>query len=376
MTTPEIQMAIQNRDFKSIQSRVEEHPEFLWQPRGYSIMHLASRMMKAEQISTLDWTNETPASRTLRNLSFPSYMVRPVPSTDWWKWILTQASSVQPEKFFRAQDHGGESCLDIFMSSWLTDEEERDTQMSFTDAVEEALETKEDLRKAVADPDLRSRLESFKNQSTRDKAVVQVARVYQALAMMCQAADPSIPVVHFLAQIGSCPEPFARIAVAVAPADVHRLHDGYLPIHLWAVSPRCADSDKDGMIRPLLEAYPDSALSGIIDDQGRLPIHSALEHGKQLDKIKILWETHPSMLSVFDPISELPCCALVALACRRATRFMRRNFERRSKSLSLSEWLETTRDIERLEDNIKAEQLSYIYEVLRAFPSIVQGLQR
>jgi hypothetical protein len=295
------------------------------------------------------------------------------PPMDWWQWIVEHAAAKQPEMFFRAQDTGGETCIDLFLENWLSPSNKKRALFPFVNRFATCLD------EVISSKDLMKELQSelllpddcfLHPLPTNDASnVTVVARFWRAFTKLCHAADPSLPMVPFLAQTGCCPEAVARLAIQLYPDQLeHKNELQHLPIHMWAVSPNpVQEEDRDGLLRPLLEAFPKAAT--IKDLDGRLPVHLALEHGKSLEQIHLLWSMVPQVLYVKDPIIELPCCGLVSLACRKQSSQVRKGLQKRHRNMSLNDWLDLSRDGgDRYQEEMKCEHLTHIYQVVRAYP--------
>lgn len=354
---------------------------------------------------------------------------------DMWQWLLQQAATASPESFTRAHDRAGETVLDYFWGAWLSPSPARQKSFPFLQDMVQAIETVVNdpimlkgvlvvdsllLAEASSSEASPRRLLSLVNVSQ----VVKVARFWRALTLLCQAAS-FLPPLVYLSLTGSCPAPVAQLVVALAPHSQlcsglgvyynnkstvlcrqplsarkslrnkkrlkpDRYYDAQkqqylekeddeeepcsklLPLHLWAVSPNPSDPDHNGLLPSLLRAYPKAAMMGAAPD-GRLPLHTALEHGKLLHDIALLWQMAPETLAVHDPLQpDLPPVALLVQACRKQSLRSKRDVQKRNPNVSLAEWLDTSRDGgERRNKAVDSEHLTHIYSMLRADPLVL-----
>ena len=158
-------------------------------------------------------------------------------------------------------------------------------------------------------------------------------------------------VIPFLAETGGCPEPFARLALALYPERARspvqivmtqvddstltmttcHLHcatniDGRTsttteddstttasyPLHLWSASRDSCCKVMNGIQKALLRTFPEAART--VDSTGRYPLHHALASGnKQWQDVIALFEEAPFVLECRDPVTGLFPVALLAL---------------------------------------------------------------
>ena len=406
--------AVLVKDVSAILSLVcgDEHTEgeglsLLWEPirSRRSAMHVASRSFLGEQYQ--------PGSSSGSTCSFwaSSSIERKAICSDLWRWILQQASPSKG-RLLTDRDKSGETCLDIFLSSWLAPP---------IGSPRKFRSFEKSLNQVISEPESLNLLRSWiTEQLHHNKETLPVpcrphidivARFWRALEVICRAAElgdvddfsMQCAVLPLLARLGSCPEPIARLVVSLFPeqarirtaaalpsvsADQRLLRHsksasasspaisgayiGSLPLHLWAQSPNPSDPDRDSLLAVLIQAHPDGL--ACVDGNQRLPLHIALESGKFLHNLHRLWESHPHVLHAPDPVTQLPVFCLTALALKREQRTVARATEKRGPSVSLYEWL-TEHNTHRAERDVcqhdprAAARLSVLYRVVRAHPA-------
>jgi hypothetical protein len=218
-------------------------------------------------------------------------------------------------------------------------------------------------------------------------AVQRVVRFWIALDLLRRAATTvhgesslghcsDINILTFLASAGGCPKPVADLVLVLNKnAAQERSFDGSsLALHLWAAS-RMNCHDQDGMLEPLLHAYPEAA--ALPDKYGRWPLHLALESGKSWACIQPLLEIFPDALHLVDHHGTgLTAAALAAVAVNHDSVEIRARQRTAGDKGLVSVWnlIPTARKQEARQqaaDELNCERLTTIYQVLRAFPQVL-----
>ena len=423
----QLKSLIRAKDFEQLRNLLENSQEnvkqqaksqILWETSAsrWTALHVAARSMMQEQFNRDCNTasDNSPCKSTYVGiLQVPN--MKPACGCcvhcDPWKWILSVASeSLEPN--WLARDKGGDTCVDIFFSSWMA-RNGNDLAKSFQKSLGKILDDKDlqkELRMWLVEQERRNTSMAMPIQLPSNSHVENVARVWTAMELLAKAMAPnknnnSFAVVPFLAGLGSCPDEIALLAVTIFPeqawtpspslqtqlrtdtetetyATTTRPPDTYtrgvtLPLHLWAQSPNPPDPDNTGIL-PLLKAYPNAVKC--TDETGRLPLHWALAEGnKPFDKIYYLWKDNCLVLGEIDPVTRLPCFAMAAIAADRADREQSNGKQRRGMAVSLHDWLQTS-----ITNNpfVKDEEgddhscliLTVLYEMLRDYPVALQNV--
>jgi hypothetical protein len=221
--------------------------------------------------------------------------------------------------------------------------------------------------------------------TSRDpQAVHRVMSFWTALDLLARAAstgherltyNSDLSILSFLASAGGCPKPVADLVLAVLPKNAAKQlsFDGSLALHLWAAS-RTNCHDQDGLLEPLLHAYPEAA--ALVDKDGRLPLHLALESGKSWASIRPLLEIFPDALHLVDRLcTGLTAVALAAMADQNSVEIRVRQLTAGDKGL-VSVWnlvpiVRKQEARQQAADELNCERLATIYQVLRSFPQVL-----
>lgn len=405
------QAALKEKQFSKLEDLLRDcSPEYaaeiLWRPirRGSSLtcMHIASRCMLSEQ--------------------FHGCENRQV---DWWRWILEKASSSSSgaaprdggdvcddgNYFFDARDKSGDTCFDVFFATWLNPPiGAARIFRNFETSVEMILKSPThvaSLRNWIRRELPKQAFSTIYSTTFRLPADVHeqvVARFWRALELLCRAASSSASgcdtngseatalmdlsrpfngVLQTLARLNSCSQVIARLAIALFPEQAQQAEP--LPLHIWVssnadLSACFLNSDDDGILVPLLKAYPDAARTLMRDGhssrmggiEGRYPLHVALYQGKPLRQVMHWVRAFPGVLEKIDAQSNLPTFALVALAIKHEARMSARKRQKRQPDVSLYDWLDSYNRQEQQDSFQDCSHLSILYQVIRGFPQALQ----
>jgi hypothetical protein len=211
------------------------------------------------------------------------------------------------------------------------------------------------------------------------QAVQRVVSFWTALdflgrAVVLESLDSSsdLDILSFLASTGSCPKQVADLVLVLDPnaAAERSSVTGYLPLHIWAAS-RTYCHEQDGLLKPLLLAYPEAAKQLVND--GRWPLHTALASGKSWERIRPLFDIYPDALHTVDYSTGLPAAATAACVVHESV-------EVRARQRAVSTWdlvpmAKKQEAREQAAEELETEQLATIYQVLRAFPQVLDMQQ-
>jgi len=399
LVVSQVQSALRRKDFSKVESILsglngkDAASKILWRPirSGMTCMHIATRCMLSEQ-----------------------YYGGCGNDKDWWRWILDRASP--SDGFGEARDRSGETCFDVFFATWLNPPIGASCGFrNFEASLETVLEGNNDHLRSLRDWVLRQLPNQPSHHQRHCSALIfptnkheqVVARFWRALELMCRAAAavlgedgtdcgdetrPFVSVLHVLARYNACPGPtVSRLVVSLFP-EAARMAP--LPLHLWVSGAPCSssfssslrrhDRDGDGLLAPLLEAYPEAAGSLVKNcssirlggSAGRYPLHVALYQGKPLRQVEHWVRAYPRILGVVDTAhSQLPTWALVALSMRHEQRRWSRNLQRRQPDVSLFDWLDSNNRVEQEQHDLECVHLDVLYGVVRALPQALSSLE-
>lgn len=377
-----------------LEKMILEDAEVLWVPVscGMTCMHLI-----VNRWTRLQYIGDTVCTQGLRFLR-PSSMEVLYSSRNLagkacinrrndWHWILKQATQNQRHRkmFITLRDSGGDSVLDTFWNSWsdpckvplLGDTNEQSHVplylRCFADSLNKVLDDPEKLTQVgnlVDQYEEGCEGKSFLNETSRDD-VYLVTRFWLACRLVLDNASGGEGILPFLASYGSCPEGMARLSIALQPHQISQIDpEGRTLMHVWAQARKPVHAERDGMLAPLLKAYPNASL--VKDNNGRLPIHHALHCGKPIHQINILWRAAPASLYVPDPIKGLNVVVLITLAARKEKMLVLRDLDRRNPSVSLHDWLDSRRDTDSVRRVLDVQVVDAAFNVLRAYPEILR----
>ncbi len=198
----------------------------------------------------------------------------------------------------------------------------------------------------------------------------------QSYNLLCMLAHTGCPkkIVTQLA--------LRMVQVELAQIELGSFEPGLLPIHIWARSKEhgpdrwttTSDDDDDGVLEALLEVWPEAA--SVASKGGQLPLHSALAQGKSWKRLRLLFSSYPDALWTLDQTTALPSFCLAVLAVHetreRASLCARQTVGNKIGGMWHFLPLSTQQQaIDSAQQLVDAEQLTTIYEVLRAFPNAV-----
>jgi hypothetical protein len=313
---------------------------------------------------------------------------------EWWEWILERAVAVgdAAERFMTCKNALGQSVIDVFLRSYLEPLPWQSIQVKNRSRLlregSEKVCAQEALQNAVQAWILHSRTAGAASDffhrpdvTTRDpQAVRRVVRFLTALDLLGRATvheslvyRSDLNTLSFLASAGSCSKEAADLVLALNKnAAKEPSVDGSLALHLWAASHTYC-LDQDGLLKPLLNAYPEAA--ALPDKDGRLPLHLALESGKSWARIRPLFEIYPDALHLVDRCTGLTAAALAAVADQDSVEIRAQQRTAGDKGL-VSMWnlVPIARKQEarqKAADELSCERLTTIYQVLRAFPQVL-----
>jgi hypothetical protein len=358
-----IHKAIRDGEFVHLPDLVpEKHPELLWEANsstGWTAMHYA-------------------ASHFL-----------PV---EWWEWILNRAVAVEgaADKFRTCLTALGQSVTDVFLQSYFKPLPWQSIQIQNRsrgvrqgiDKVCASTALQNDVRAWIIHSRTTAGGATFFHRptaTTPSQAVHRVVSFWTALDLLGRAVvheslenSSDLDILSFLAASGSCPKQVADLVLVLDPNAAAELSSatGSLPLHLWAVSHTYCP-DQDGLLKPLLLAYPEAASQ--LDNDGRWPLHTALASGKSWERVRPLFEIFPDALHTVDYSTGLPAAATAACVDHESVEIRARQGTASTWDLVPMAKKQETR--EQVAEELDTERLTTIYQVLRAFPQVLHMQQ-
>lgn len=302
-----------------------------------------------------------------------------------WEWIVSIAASISQENFLTSLTCTGQSVVELFFRTYMCpliwqDHAVRREAKVLTRALNNVRMSNEQLQLFQ-----QRILKNFQLKPPRndgDNCVTDIDRcsmLWRYLDPLYNAiGDTNEPTLAFLARTGCCPVHLAKLAVALEASK--NPHDSDLPgrvLHAWAIAR--SFNDLDGMLEPLLDAFPGSLLV-LHEPSSRNPCHEALLSGKGLNDIKLLLKRSPSLVNVPDPVTRLPWAGLMALGTQQSTltRALQGHHAKVSMLASVFKDLPTTYQkdkIQQAQDDLDCEKLTAIFWVIRFSPSAINFWQ-